>query len=286
MKTSIYCTYKRVSMKLLLGLVCSISLYAQSFYVLTGVDSYDTIVANMSSKTTKYSADIKSLMQSMSKEIGVNIKGHPSRVLVFVIGDVSMGDAVGVEVKLELGEYVLREGSTQAVFGVTYEETKLIAPDFKDEEDVDDQLADTIEEMLEKFKLQYIQDNNKLSAAKTLVTHETFASIMGYETNYKTALVKAQKEGKKLLIFMTTSYCPWCRKLENRILSQNDIDSKIKSSYIPLMLNLDKDSYPKQFAKTRFTPILYIVNTKDESIEYKFVGYSNRDAFLEVLKAK
>ena len=260
------------------------ALFAQSFYVLTGVDNYDPIVANMSPKTAKYSADIKSLMQSMSKELGVSIEGHPSRVLVFVIRDVSMSGVVGLEVKLELGEYVLRDGATQRVFGSTYEESKLIAPDFKDEEDVDDQLADTVEEMLEKFKLQYIEDNKKLSKEKTSVTHETFAKVMGYETNYKMALEKAKKEGKALFIFMTTSYCPWCRKLENRILSQNDIDAKIKAKYIPLMLNLDKDSYPEQFSKTRFTPILYVVDAKDESIKHKFVGYSNRGEFLHLLK--
>jgi len=271
---------------LLWSLLSSVTIFAQSFYVLTGVDSYDAIVANQSSKTAKYAADIKSLMKSMSREIGVSIEGHPSRVLVFVIGDVSMGATVGLEVKLELGEYVLREGSTQRVFGVTYEESKLIAPDFKDEEDVDDQLADTVEEMLEKFKLQYQEDNKQLSKEKTSVTHETFAKDMGYETDYKTALSKAKKEGKALFIFMTTSYCPWCRKLENRILSQHDIDAKMKAKYIPLMLNLDKDSYPKQFAKTRFTPMLYLVDAKDESIMHKFVGYSARGEFLRVLKGK
>lgn len=260
------------------------TLCAQSFFVLTGVDAYDTIVANMSPKTAKYSEDIKSLMQSMSKEIGVSIKGHSSAVLAFVIHDVSLGSVVGLEVKLELAEYVLRKGSTQRVFGITYSDSKLIAPNFKDEEDVDDQLADTVEEMLDKFKRQYIEDNKKLSTSKTAVTHETFAKDMMYETDYTTALAKAKKVGKPLFLFMTTTYCPWCRKLENRILSQNDIDAKVKNKYIPVMLNLDKDSYPQKFAKTRFTPILYIVNSKDESIEHKFVGYSNRGEFLRVLK--
>ena len=275
-----------VKMKLLLSLLTTVTLYAQSFYLLTGVDNYDPIVANMSPKTAKYSADIKALMQSMSQEIGVSIKGHPSRVLVFVIRDVSLGDVVGLEVKLELGEYVLREGATERVFGSTYDESRLIAPNFKDEEDVEEQLSDTVEEMLEKFKLQYLEDNKKLSKGQKSVTHETFATVMGYETNYKTALQKAKKEGKKLMIFMTTSYCPWCRKLENRILSQNDIDAKIKSKYIPLMLNLDKDSYPKAFAKTRFTPILYVVDAKSETIEHTFEGYSNRGEFLYLLKGK
>ena len=269
---------------LLLSLLSSMTLYAQSFYVLSGVDSYDAIVANMSPKTAKYNADIKSLMQNMSKEIGVNIEGHPSRVLYFLITDVSMGDTIGLKIDLELGEYVLRKGATERVFGVTYSDRKLIAPDFKDEDDVDDQLADAVEEMLEKFKLQYQDDNKKLSKSKKTVTHENFAADMGYETDYKTALGKAKKAGKPLLLFMTTSYCPWCRKLENRILSQTDIDNKVKEKYIPVTLNLDKDSYPEQFGKTRFTPIIYIVNSATEKIEHKFVGYSARNEFLRLLK--
>ena len=95
---------------LLWGMLSTTSLWAQSFYVLTGVDSYDAIVANQSSKTAKYTADIKSLMQSMSKEIGISTAAHSSRVLALVIRDVSLGSSVGLEVKLELGEYVLREG--------------------------------------------------------------------------------------------------------------------------------------------------------------------------------
>ena len=269
---------------LLLSLLSSVILSAQSFYVLSGVDSYDAIVANMSPKTDKYSADIKSLMQSMSKEIGVSIEGHPSRVLYFLVADVSMGDTIGLKIELALGEYVLRKGGTQRVFGVTYMDTKLIAPDFKDEEDVEDQLADVVEDMLEKFKLQYEDDNKKVSKSKKSVTHETFAKDMGYATNYKIALAKAKKAGKPLLLFMTTSYCPGCRKLESRILAQADIDKTIKERYIPVTLNLDTDTYPEQFAKTRFTPIIYIVNSTTEKIEHKFVGYSARDEFLRLLK--
>jgi len=269
---------------LLLLFLASLIVQAQSFFVLSEVDSYDPIVANMSTKTQKYSEDIKSLMQSMSKELGVNTAGHPSRVLVFVIRDISLGDMVGLKVDLELGEYVLREGGVQSVFGITYSDTKMLAPNFKDEEDVDDQLADATEEMLESFKLQYQEDNKKLSKNKKPVTHETFAADMGYETDYKTALTKAKKEAKPLMLFMTTSYCPWCRKLENSILSQEDIDKKIKEKYIPLTLNLDKDSYPEPLGETRFTPILYIINASTEKIEHQFVGYSSRDEFLQLLK--
>lgn len=270
--------------KVLLFTILSTIIHAESFFVLSGVDSYDPVVVNMSSKTQKYNKDIKALMQEMSKELGINTLGHPSRVLVFMISDVSMGETIGLKIDLELGEYVLRKGDTQRVFGITYNETQLLAPDFGDEEDVEDKLADAIEEMLEKFKVQYNEDNKKLSKSKTSVSHDTFAKEMHYENNYKMALEKAKKAGKPLMMFMTTSYCPWCRKLESRILSQTDIDSTIKKKYIPLTLNLDKDNYPEKFAKTRFTPIIYIVNSTTEEIEHKFVGYSARDEFLRLLK--
>lgn len=267
-----------------LWLVIFISyLNAESFYVLTGVDRYAPIVANMSSKTQQYSDAIKRLMKETSDEIGVDVSGHPSRVLAFVIRDVSMGHTVGLKIDLELGEYVLRQGSKEPVFGVTYMESRLIAPDFKDEEAVEDALADTVEEMLEKFRLQWLDDNKKLSTLKRSVTHETFAKVMGYETEYAAAKAKALKSGKPMMIFMTTSYCPWCRKMEQRILSQSRIDTKIKARYIPVMLNLDKDSFPKDLARTRFTPILYIVDPKTDKIEHQFTGYSSRDAFLHLL---
>lgn len=270
--------------KILLFTILSTIVNAQSFFVLSGVDHYDPIVVNMSSKTQKYTDDIKTLMQDMSKELGINTLGHPSRVLVFVISDVSMGETIGLKVDLELGEYVLRKGNTQRVFGITYNETQLLAPDFGDEEDVEDKLADAVEEMLEKFSIQHKEDNKKLSKSKTSVTHDTFAKDMQYENNYKVALAKAKKAGKPLMMFMTTSYCPWCRKLESRILSQTDIDSTVKKRYIPITLNLDKDSFPEQFSKTRFTPIIYIVNSTTEEIEHKFIGYSAKDEFLHLLK--
>ena len=269
---------------LLLILFASLGVQAQSFYVLTDVESYDPIVANMSPKTQRYSDAIKSLMQGVSKELGVDTSGHPSRVLVFVISDISVGDTVGLKVDLELGEYVHRKGGKQAVFALTYKDTRLLAPDFKDEEDVEDQLADATEEMLEAFKLQYQEDNQKYSKEQKPLSHEDFATQMQYFTDYNAARLKAKKEGKALMLFMTTSYCPWCRKLENRILSQTDIDTKIKAKYVPVMLNIDVDTFPKQFAKTRFTPILYIVNSSSETIEKEFVGYSSRDAFLQLFK--
>jgi len=69
---------------LFLTLLTTLTIYAQSFYTLTGVNSYNPIVANSSKKTEQYNQDIKSYMNEMSMELGINTKGHSSRVLASV----------------------------------------------------------------------------------------------------------------------------------------------------------------------------------------------------------
>ncbi|NOR55393.1 MAG: thioredoxin fold domain-containing protein [Sulfurovum sp.] len=270
-----------------LSLLATLTLQAQSFYVLTGVDSYDPIVANMSTKVDKkYNAQIKESMFSMSKELGVNTKEHTSRILALVFTDFSLEEKRGVNVKLVVGEYIVREGATTAkVYATTYEDHQVFVPS-SDALELEEQIIDISDEMLEKFALQYKDDNKKISSSKNVVEHEGFAGQMKYETNYEAAVKKARESGKEVMIFMTTNFCPWCRKLENRILSKDDINAKIHSKYVPVLLNLDTDKFPESFSKSKFTPILYVVNPKDESIKHQFIGYSNRDGFLQLLKDK
>ena len=274
----------RLLKTLTLSLLATVALQAQSFYVLTGVDSYDPIVANMSTKVDKkYNETIKESMISVSKELGINTKEHTSRILAFVFSDFALGDRRGVDVRLVVGEYVNREGSAGKVYATTYEDHQVFVPE-SDAAELEEQLVDISDEMLEKFALQYKEDNKKISSSINVVEHEGFAGQMKYETSYDTAVAKARKEGKEVMVFMTTNFCPWCRKLETRILSKDDINAKIHNKYVPVLLNLDTDTFPEKFSKSRFTPILYVVNPKDESIKHKFEGYSNRDGFLQLLK--
>ncbi len=266
--------------KLLLLLSLSITtINAHSFYVLTDVKSYDPIIANSVPKADIYNEEIKKLMQTMSKELGIETKGHPSRVLAFILTPFSVGSTVAVKMDLEMGEYMERSDTKEKVFALTYVNSRMFKP-----EDLEEDLIDNVEEMLENFALQYKDDNKKISSEKKAVDHKDFATDMQYETDYQTALAKAKKAGKLLMIFMTTNYCPWCRKLESRILSKADIDQKIKEKYIPLMLNLDEKKFPAQFQEIVFTPTLYVVNASSEKIEHTFVGYSSKDDFLHLLK--
>ena len=266
---------------LFITLIMSLTLYAQSFYVLTGVDKYDPLVSSPS-ELEIYNEEIIELMVEMSKELKVDTANHPSRVLAFIITKFSLGETIGFKVELDLGEYMKREGAKESVFALSYMDLRTVV----DSDNIEDSLIDTVEDMLTKFANQYKDDNKNLSGSKAGITHENFALQMEYETDYKTALARAKKEGKKLFIFMSTSYCPWCRKIENRVLSKVDINKKIKVKYIPAMLNFSRKNFPIQFRKVAVTPTLYIVDPKTEKIEHQFVGYSSRDDFLRILNEK
>jgi hypothetical protein len=116
------------------------SLFSQSFFVLSNVDSYDPIVINSSVKTQDYTNAIKEMMNGISKELGIVTKGHPSRVLAFLITDISLGESIGLEVKLELGEYLVRDKHIGKVFSITYQDSLLIAPNMKDKEDIEQKI--------------------------------------------------------------------------------------------------------------------------------------------------
>ncbi len=256
-------------------------LQAQSFFSLTGVDSYDQIIVNTVPDTNQYNKDIKALMTAMSNQLGIDTKGHDSRVLVFVLKRFSVGESIGIKVALELGEYVKRRGVPIDVFAVTYMSSQIITPR---EDTLEDQLADSVEELLESFRLQHIEDNKELQDVSRSFNHEDFAKAMKYETDYYVALEKAKKEKKPLMVFMSTSYCPWCRKLENQVLAKEKIDQKIHEKYVPVMLNYDEKKFPENLLEIKITPTLYIVNPQSGKIEEKIVGYNNRSAFLHLLK--
>ena len=268
---------------LLVLILSSLALSAQSFYTLTGVKTYEPIVIIEGKGLEVFEKDITSLMQVNALELDVNTTGHSSRVLAFIVNKFSLGDTLGVRVILELGEYVKRKGSKEEVFVISYVKVKIFP---YNEKELEDDLADTVEEMLEIFATQHIDDNKKLSEKKKSVRHETFDKDMAYENNYERALLKAKKEAKDLMVFMTTSYCPWCRKLENKILSQEHIDKKIKATHVPVVLNYDKKEFPKELGKIRVTPTLYVLNAKTQKIEETFIGFSSRNRFLNYLKNK
>lgn len=266
-------------MKTILMLCITIlTLHAESFFTLSGVKSYDPMVMNNAPDVKPYVKELEAIMITASKKIGIDMPDTPSRVLALIISRVSIGETIGLKVELEVGEYMKRKENDEEVFSLTYIDTHLFKPS-----DIEEEIIDLGEEMMERFVIQHKMDNRHKSSTKA-PAHKDFAKTMHYETDYKTALEKAKKAGKPLMVFMTTDFCPWCRKLENLFLSKSEINKSIQKKYIPLMLNLSTNAFPAPLGKIKITPTMYILNSKTQKIENNFIGYNNRNQFLHILK--
>lgn len=111
---------------------------------------------------------------------------------------------------------------------------------------------------------------------------QDFANEMGYETNFKTAMIKAKAEGKDVMFFMVTQYCPWCKKYERFTLKKPEVDKQIKANYVPLIINREKKGFPEEYY-VKITPVMHFIDAKNEKKILTSIGYKNKKDFLEIL---
>jgi len=114
---------------------------------------------------------------------------------------------------------------------------------------------------------------------------DKYAKQMGYERDYSTALAKAKKQNKPLMMVLGSSYCPWCRKFERDTLSSKQVSSYVKKETIALIVDNRHDikSFPKEF-RTSFTPKVFFINPKTQKSFYETTAYMKKIDFLEELE--
>ena len=114
-------------------------------------------------------------------------------------------------------------------------------------------------------------------------SYKEFAVKYKYETNYEQALKLAKAQKKDIMLFEMTNYCPWCKKMEKKVLAKKSIDAIVQKNYIPLIVNREEGGLPKQFA-TPIVPVTYIISYKDEMKFRATPGFQNKHDFMFVLQ--
>ena len=118
----------------------------------------------------------------------------------------------------------------------------------------------------------------------TLYASPEAAKELGYHNDYNKALSIAKKEDKPLMLVVVTSYCPWCRKFERKTLASKTISPIVKSMYIPVVVDRNKDAemFPKKFQTPRI-PTVFFVDPRDGKEYWESIGYLNKKEFAEAL---
>ena len=108
---------------------------------------------------------------------------------------------------------------------------------------------------------------------------------LGYYSDYDKAITVAKKEHKVVMLVVVTSYCPWCRKFERKTLASTKVASMVKSMYIPVIVDRNKDAehFPKRFQTPRI-PTVFFIDPSDGKEYWESIGYLNKKEFAEALK--
>lgn len=263
-----------------LVLFSNLILNASTMFTLSGINKL-YLVVEIGGKTVpmSYKSTILESLRTVTDELKIDTKGYDPRSLAVLVNEMKVNETTVVNIQLLIGEEVQRLGSDEKTFALTYQTMGHFL--FNDGDDVEELFEDTFDTMLAKFSEQYIEENKKIT--KVVINEENFASEMKYETNYDEAVQKSKKLQKNIMLVLVSNYCPWCRKFEQRVLLKEDVNAIIQKNYIPLIINREKDPFPKEF-DTGFTPIVHFIDHKTQKSYKNVVGYNNKDEFTYILR--
>ena len=250
-------------------------------YSLTGIKKIYPLVEISGKKIpAHYKQDIYEELNSSMNSLNIDTKGFDQRAVAILINEIYVEELLLINIQLIVGEQVKRIDDGKTTFALTYQNQARFV--LKEKEELEEQMEDTIDELLSKFSDQYKEDNTVIKKVK--INEENFIEELKYETNYDKAIAKANKENKNVLFVLVANYCPWCRKFEHRVLMKEDVNKAIHKKYVPLIMNREKGGFPKEFAK-EMTPIVHFIDSKSGKSYHNVVGYNNRADFLYLLKS-
>jgi len=103
-------------------------------------------------------------------------------------------------------------------------------------------------------------------------------SVLAQGIEWRTNLDKAAKEAeiydKPMLVYLSTSWCGFCRKMEDQTFSNKAIQAQISERFVPVSLDGEKYRKLSKKAGVRGFPTSLVMNAKQEVLT-KFVGYRN-----------
>src|SRR5260221_2886342 len=114
----------------------------------------------------------------------------------------------------------------------------------------------------------------------------TFAAV-DWQNNYDTALTKAKKDKKLVMVDLYTDWCGWCKKLDKDTYSDKDVEAKLTKDFVAVKLNPEKSAEVAKLSQrfgTRGYPHIVFVNT-DGNVVSEIGGYLPPKDFSRNCKA-
>jgi len=114
-----------------------------------------------------------------------------------------------------------------------------------------------------------------------LVPFLVMAAQIDWQKNFASALQKAQKERKVLMVFYESHGCSWCEKMLATTLRDANVVKRLRNVVAVRVYKEDGD-FPKSIASA-YTPTTFFLTPKLHNIIRPVLGYQNVEYFLSYL---
>lgn len=100
--------------------------------------------------------------------------------------------------------------------------------------------------------------------------------------DFPTAIELGKKQKKQVMLFIYSSFCPYCDRMKQRTLKHPKVVEYINTKYIFVMEHQDSVTLPERF-ESDYVPITYIVSYKSKDTLNEIPGYKKPEQFMEML---
>jgi len=111
--------------------------------------------------------------------------------------------------------------------------------------------------------------------------------LTSWETDYASALQKAQKEDRPLLVAVLGSdWCPWSKKFADEVLGQKEFLEAIEGSMAAVRLEYSEQPELREKLRIEHVPTLVVMNAAGEEIaRFGYLPFTPRECASHLVKA-
>ena len=110
-------------------------------------------------------------------------------------------------------------------------------------------------------------------------------AAVDWQNSYATALARAKKEKKLVMVDIYATWCLPCKQLEKETFANKDVEARLSNQVISVKLDLEKildnAELAKQFARDTIPYVVFLDSDGKKLSE--FVGFLTADEFLKEL---
>ena len=109
-----------------------------------------------------------------------------------------------------------------------------------------------------------------------------FLSIAAFAFEFETYSSVEQVSGHRAYVLVVESYCPWCKKFKNNVLTDSEVAKKLEPYKVAIIMRNDWNKKGIWKGHVKYVPTMFFLD-EDKKIIKRQDGYLDKDEFLEMI---